>query len=770
MARVVCPSCKAGFEAKISREDFAINCITCGIAFNAASFLPSDDYEAVAEQRRSGRSNLDSETRSTVSVIRSAKKAISLPAPATPETRTAGLPFMTDESSRITKASVEAPAEADAGEEGESESSTTTSFFEASVTTSRFKSLKAAQDQPSNPARDSVGRSAASRRQIPSRHPEDRPTRRSAPGLFRTGYTTPVDRDSPNAKAAEEGGNGDRISSRSDAGERTGTKDGPPSKSASGQTSASSETSVNADKRSSTTSVQEKPKKRRMNPLLEGAFGPFEIEAEIARGGVGAVFKARESANGRAVALKVLLDGEEAGDIERERFRRECETAKALALPGMVEIYAVGEVDGKPFMAMELVEGLSLDKIVKQKRPSVNECLVMMQSVARTVGALHDAGYVHRDLKPANILLDRFGAPKVADFGLVKSLDEVTRLTASGLVCGTPAYMAPEQARGDSDDVGPRSDVWALGAVLYVLLTGKPPFQAENALRLMHKITKETPVPPGLVNSKVPREVEAIVLRCLEKNADRRYAHAGELADDIGRFLNGAPVAARTRSVNRMLQSAGEKRGLWIAIGSGVAAVILVAVLSRIALGPGEADPLVREGWSAMRAKDIVAAEKAFRGAIAIDSKHADAYLGLGMALGTSSIDLRTKRVKDTDRFEEALRVTSLAGQLDPKLAAKSEAQLARIYRGVGRYQDVVRELERAVLLDPDNPDYYQALGLAYWNVGAKTKQRHYYLKALREFESVLRLRQDYPKTREYIKILRERDLALRTSSARNEE
>src|SRR5205823_337063 len=146
------------------------------------------------------------------------------------------------------------------------------------------------------------------------------------------------------------------------------------------------------------------------------------------------------------IALKVLLEGDEAGETERERFRHECETAKALSLPGMVQVYDVGEFDGRPYMAMELVHGSSLDKVIPEKSLSVNDCLVLMKSVAETIGALHEAGYVHRDLKPGNILIDGFGSPKVADFGLVKSLDEVTRLTASGLVCGTPAYMAPEQA------------------------------------------------------------------------------------------------------------------------------------------------------------------------------------------------------------------------------------------------------------------------------------------------------------------------------------
>jgi tetratricopeptide (TPR) repeat protein/predicted Ser/Thr protein kinase len=486
----------------------------------------------------------------------------------------------------------------------------------------------------------------------------------------------------------------------------------------------------------------------RRRPLLEGTFGPFEIEGEIARGGVGAVFRAREVATGRPVALKVLLDGEEADEMDRERFRRECETAKSLGLPGMVQILAVGEADGRPYMAMELVEGRSLDKLIPEKSLSVQDGLVLMQSVAETAGALHESGYVHRDIKPANILLDAYGTPKLADFGLVKSLDEVTRLTASGLVCGTPAYMAPEQARGEGKAVDPRSDVWALGAVLYEMLTATPPFQADNALRLMLRITKEDPRPPRQLNPKVPRDVEAMVLKCLQKNPEKRYPNGRALAEDIKRFLEGQPIEARRpQTVRRLWRVARERRGIAVGVAAGLVAVVLAAVVVRSAFAPPDAGVLADRGWEALGAQDLAGAEGSFRAALKQDARLARAQLGLGRALG-----------KDPARFREALRATERARELDAQLTAESHAQAAWIQMNAKRYADEVRERLEAVKCRSDSPDFHFDLGLAYWNLGGPVgsaaisqDQRQCYERARAAFDTVLSLRNDYPKAREYI-------------------
>lgn len=502
-------------------------------------------------------------------------------------------------------------------------------------------------------------------------------------------------------------------------------------------------------------------------PLLEGSFGPYEILGEIARGGVGAVFKAKDTEQNREVALKVLLDGADAGDSERERFRHECETAKALSLPGMVQVYAVGEIEGRPYMAMELIKGRSLDRIIPEKSLGVNDCLVLMKSVAETIGALHEAGYVHRDLKPGNILLDEFGTPKVADFGLVKSLDEVTRLTASGLVCGTPAYMAPEQARGDGKAVDPRSDVWALGAVLYEMLTCKPPFQAENALRLMLRITKEAPRPPREINLKVPQDVQAIVLKCLEKNAERRYVNARAMAADIAHFLNGEAVEAavqRSEKFTRLITAAAQNRKTLKALGIGVAAVLVVSVLARMAFAPKDASPLSESGYQSLldtslsNSTRLDRAEKYFREALAVDAKHARSHLGLGLVLGLRGVDPQTRR-HDPKMLAEALSETFRAGELDAQLKAESHAQAAKFYLRMKNHVDEVRELERAVEYNGISLRFREALGMAYWNAGAQTGDKRYFKNAEIEFRNILQADASYPRVRNYLTTLREQFL-----------
>ncbi|MBI3830644.1 MAG: protein kinase [Planctomycetes bacterium] len=844
MARVVCPCCKTGFEAKISRHDYAINCVSCGIAFNAAAYLPPEEFQARAERRPPAGAThaYDRGTQALGNVIRPIPP-IEPAAPASPETKTGGLPFLAEEVNDAVEAVEATPTEIRLAEErvrashpplkkegldvragqarettpplsppvqegnvAEKPSSppssilpgsdldtrtapvahTPSSFLEASTTTARFRAetlqRNAAagyvQEEPPTAVAQPVAPIVPARPPKPQRPQVDIDARRQTAArapVFSMGAasgTTPpanAETPAPNAPAsailppikknapsgpleAARGPDSDRVMHAPARAQVPAAK--PPS---SGERPAV--TPPPAPAKATTSSGS------RRRPLLEGTFGPYEIEGEIARGGVGAVFRAKETSSGRRVALKVLLDGDEAGEMETERFRRECETAKALSLPGMVQIYAVGEIDAKPFMAMELVEGRSLDKLIPEKSLSVNDCLVMMQSVADTVGALHEAGYVHRDLKPANILLGPYGAPKVADFGLVKSLDEVTRLTASGLVCGTPAYMAPEQARGDGKAIDPRSDVWALGAVLYEMLTATPPFQADNALRLMLKITKDTPKPPRQMNPKVPRDVDAIVMKCLEKNAERRYPNGRAMAEDIKRFLEGLPVEARSnQGLTRYVKAVEANRGVVIAVAGGLAAVVVVAVLARIAFAPPEAGPLAERGWTSLDQNRIADAETEFRQALKLDPKQARASLGLGKVLGLRSINPATRKAVSPVQFQEALDLTSKAAELDKNLEASAATQTAVLYMWVGAYQDEARWRERAVALDSLNPDSRQALAMAYWNAGAQTAspaaRKQFFEQAVLEFGAVLRLRQDYPKTREYIKQLQERFLA----------
>ncbi|HLX64545.1 MAG TPA: protein kinase, partial [Planctomycetota bacterium] len=485
----------------------------------------------------------------------------------------------------------------------------------------------------------------------------------------------------------------------------------------------------------------------------------YDIEGEIARGGVGAVFRARERDSGKPFALKVLIDGDDVGETERDRFRHECETAKALSLPGMVHVHEVGTHDGRPYMAMELVEGKSLDKVISERTLTVNDCLVLMKSVADTVGALHEAGYVHRDIKPGNILLDSFGTPKVADFGLVKSLDEVTRMTASGLVCGTPAYMSPEQARGEGKNVEPRSDVWALGAVLYEMLAGEPPFKADNALKLMLRITKEQPRKLTNANRKVPRDVEAIVNKCLEKNPARRYVNGRALAVDLGTFLEGGKLELTTESkMQRMLAAAAKNRAKIVPSVAALIAIGIIGIVAHAIFAGRSAAPLIEQGFATLKEtpgnddKKLQLAQRSFQDAIALEPQNGKAYLGLSFSLARRGIDQSAHRILNPKFVEEAFRANDYAAKLDPALQADSLASAAKYYTWLGRNVNAAAKWEQLVRSNPKNLDFRNALALSYWNAGVEVRDPKYYQLAVTEFKTILAAKPDYPKIQDYIK------------------
>jgi tRNA A-37 threonylcarbamoyl transferase component Bud32 len=279
----------------------------------------------------------------------------------------------------------------------------------------------------------------------------------------------------------------------------------------------------------------------------------YEILGELGRGGMGVVYKARQVSLNRMTALKVLLGGEHAGLEEMARFRAEAEAAAALRHPQIVQVYEVGTQDGFPYFAMEFVAGGSLRERLPGQAPPARAAAQLVETLAREVHFAHRRGVVHRDLKPANILLEEppqgdaagpFAAPKVADFGLAKGLDDVRR-TLTGRVLGTPSYMAPEQAAGKSKQVGPPADVYALGAILFELLTGRPPFVADSAETLLVCVVRDDPVPPRRLQLGCPPDLETICLKCLEKEPARRYPTAEALAHDLACFRAGRPITAR---------------------------------------------------------------------------------------------------------------------------------------------------------------------------------------------------------------------------------
>jgi len=248
-------------------------------------------------------------------------------------------------------------------------------------------------------------------------------------------------------------------------------------------------------------------------------FGEYELLEEIARGGMGVVFKARQVKLNRIVALKMILSGELAGSQEVQRFKTEAEAAAQLDHPGIVPIFEIGEHQGQHYFSMGFVEGESLQDRIRNGPMDPWEAAKVCAKVGAAISYAHQQGVIHRDLKPANVLLDQNDMPKVTDFGLAKQVESEGDLTRTGVVMGTPGYMPPEQASGDTTSVGPPSDVYSLGAILYCLLTGRPPFQAANTLDTLMQVLEREPISPQDLNPQVPRDLNTITLKCLPNHS-----------------------------------------------------------------------------------------------------------------------------------------------------------------------------------------------------------------------------------------------------------
>src|SRR5262245_54037249 len=268
-------------------------------------------------------------------------------------------------------------------------------------------------------------------------------------------------------------------------------------------------------------------------------FGDYELLAEIARGGMGVVYQARQISLNRVVALKMILAGRLASATEVQRFQQEAEAAAGLDHPNILPIYEVGEHDGQRFFSMKLVTGGSLaDRLAASPRPDGRGLVEHLARVAGAVHYAHQRGVLHRDLKPANILLDGDGTPYVTDFGLAKKVEADSSLTQSGAIVGTPSYMAPEQARGERQ-ITTAADIYALGALLYEVLAGQPPFRGDNLAQTLRQVEEQDPTPPTRINPAAEADLEAVALKCLEKDPARRYPSAADFADELGRWLRG---------------------------------------------------------------------------------------------------------------------------------------------------------------------------------------------------------------------------------------
>ena len=304
-------------------------------------------------------------------------------------------------------------------------------------------------------------------------------------------------------------------------------------------------------------------------------FGDYEIIREIDRGGMGIVVLAKQTQLNRTVAIKMILAGTLAGDADIKRFYTEAEASAELDHPGIVPIYDIGEIDGLNYYSMRFIEGPSLSSRVSEGPLEVDEAAQLSQQIADAVSYAHERGIVHRDLKPANVLLDLNGDPVITDFGLAKKLDDDQGLTGTGQVIGTPGYMPPEQAMGEVREIGPRSDIYSVGAILYCLLTGRAPFHAASIMETLHQVIKNEPVAPRQLNPSVPIDLETICLKCLNKQQAQRYQTARELADDLQRYVEGKPVQARPISGLQRFQR-------WCKRNPVVAALSLTSVLALV--------------------------------------------------------------------------------------------------------------------------------------------------------------------------------------------
>jgi eukaryotic-like serine/threonine-protein kinase len=427
-------------------------------------------------------------------------------------------------------------------------------------------------------------------------------------------------------------------------------------------------------------------------------LGGYELIEEIAHGGMGAVYRARQLSLNRMVAIKVLLAGHFANETFNRRFRREAEAAASLNHPNIVSIYEVGEHDGRPYFSMELIEGRSLAELTRDNPLSARQAAALVKTIAEAVHYAHERGLLHRDLKPSNVLVDASGVPHVTDFGLAKRFDAggssagldgagepagddgensvpsaaetesaggpapsktgrpaLDEITVTGQVLGTPNYMPPEQADPKRGQTAAASDVYSLGAILYQLIAGRPPFLADTLTQTLRLVTETEPVPPRMLNPGVPRDLETICAKCLEKNPRHRYASTQELAEELDRFLRDEPIRARpVGPIARLARWCRRRPALALSLGVGGALLLVIAIGSPIAV--------VRINGERNRAEAARKEESALR-IRAEAAEHATARQLYAALLGQARATVRSgemgQRVRALDAVEQAAAISN---------------------------------------------------------------------------------------------------------------
>jgi hypothetical protein len=466
---------------------------------------------------------------------------------------------------------------------------------------------------------------------------------------------------------------------------------------------------------------------RRPDPAALPVLPGHEILEELGRGGMGVVYKARQISLNRVVVIKMILAGAHAGPEERSRFRKEAEAVARLQHPHIIQIYEVSEHDGRPFLVLEFAAAGSLDRRLARQPQPPRWAAAAAETLARAVHHAHEHGIVHRDLKPANVLLQESGvrsqesdpkiqAPadsclltpdswilKITDFGLAKLVTETTSIpTQSGAIMGTPSYMAPEQASGKARTVGPAADVYALGAILYEMLTGRPPFVGASVLEILEQVVAEEPVPVRRLHPTVPRDLATVCAKCLEKEPHRRYASAAELANDLRRFLRNEPVRARPAGRLYQLRKFAQRNKVLV---GGVAAVFLALVLGIIGTSLGLARALKAETQTKAERDRALKAEREARRLLA------ESYV--------QSANLATQRGSWRDALKQIDAALAAGADDSPRLrlakvrawfAVNEMRQAERELRALSRRKDLGR-LAASVVLWQADLDLSRSLG-----------------------------------------------------------
>jgi len=420
-------------------------------------------------------------------------------------------------------------------------------------------------------------------------------------------------------------------------------------------------------------------------------FGDYELMEEIGRGGMGVVYRARQVSLNREVALKMILAGRLASETEVKRFVHEAQAAAKLQHPNIVAVHEVSVHEGQHYYSMDLIEGPNLEQLVRQQPLPARHAAEYVRTIADAVHFAHEHGTFHRDLKPTNILIDIFNQPRITDFGLARCEQLDPHLTTSGQILGTPAFMSPEQAQAKPEAVGPQSDVYSIGAVLYHLLTQRPPFAAESLPALLDQVVHREPVSPRALNPGVPRDLETVCLKCLQKDPARRYRSARDLADELGRFGRGEPILARPPNV-------AESAWRWCAKNRALSASLGTAAFLLVA-------GVVVSTREAVRAK----AEAAKSHQIAQFLQ--DMLMGVGpsVALGRDTRMLREILDQTAERVGRELNN-------QPEVRAELQAIIGHVYSDLGLYDKAEVTLRKVLatvthLRGSEHPDVASVLG-----------------------------------------------------------